>query len=154
MFSVYKFTMAIMSFHRKGKWTFDVHVNLMLKLHLISNTFLIWNFRFSLQQVVREDNFYSTKWNQEPVSHQVAGLKVDSTLKRHQKYHGEKSLTFNFKSQIGVELSTSSRCYSFHVDSPFIIDEISTKFWSGKWMSNRWWNNNDVSIGKVVRRRH
>ena len=45
----------------------------------------------------------------------------------------------DFESQIHVEISTSNRCYNFHVDSPFKIDVIST--------SNRWRIDEDVSIG-------
>ena len=43
---------------------FDVHVDLTLKLHLISNAFQISNFRFSLEYAAKEDNYHNTKWNQ------------------------------------------------------------------------------------------
>ena len=35
-----------------------------------------------------------------------------------------------------VELSTSNRCYSFHVDSLFMVDEISTNFRRGNSLLN------------------
>ena len=44
----------------------------------------------------------------------------------------------NFESRIQVEISMSNRCYNFHLDSPFKIDEISTNFSHGISMSNRW----------------
>ena len=53
----------------------------------------------------------------------------------------------DFESQFDVELSTSNRCHSFHVDSPFIIDEISMNFRCGNSMSNRLRIDEDVSIG-------
>ena len=43
--------------------------------------------------------------------------------------------------------STSNQCHNFHVDSPFKIDEISTKFPCGISLSNRWRIDEDVSIG-------
>ena len=49
MLGVYKSNITIMSFQRKRNKKFDVHVDLMFKLHLISNTFQISNFRFSLE---------------------------------------------------------------------------------------------------------
>ena len=43
---------------------FDAHVDLTLKLYLMSHAFQIPNFRFSLEWVAREDNYHNTKWNQ------------------------------------------------------------------------------------------
>ena len=34
----------------------------------------------------------------------------------------------DFESRIHVEISTLNRCHNFHVDSPFKVDVISTKF--------------------------
>ena len=34
----------------------------------------------------------------------------------------------DFQSRIHIEISTSNRCHNFHVNSPFILDEISTNF--------------------------
>ena len=44
-----------------------------------------------------------------------------STWKTHRYF-------VHFESRIHVEISTSSWCHNFHVDSPFKIDEISTNF--------------------------
>ena len=55
----------------------------------------------------------------------------------------------DFESRIHVEISTSNRCHNFHVDSPFKIDEISTNFPRGISTSNRWWIDEDVSIGFI-----
>ena len=53
----------------------------------------------------------------------------------------------DFESGIHVEFSTSNRCHNFDVESPFKIDEISTNFPRGIWTWNRWWIDEDVSIG-------
>ena len=44
----------------------------------------------------------------------------------------------DFDDQIDVKLSTLNRIHLFHMDLPFIIDEISTNFVRGISMSNRW----------------
>ena len=62
-----------------------------------------------------------------------------STWKTHQYF-------VNFESQIHVEISTSNRCNSFHVDSPFKIDEISTNIPRGISTSNRWQIDEDMSV--------
>ena len=46
-----------------------------------------------------------------------------------------------------LKLSASNRCHNFHVDSPFKIEEISTKFPRRISTSNQWRINEDVSIG-------
>ena len=53
----------------------------------------------------------------------------------------------DFESRIHVEISTSNRCHNFHVNSPFKIDVISTKFPRG--ISESDWRqiDEDVSIG-------
>ena len=56
----------------------------------------------------------------------------------------------DFESRIDMELSTPNRCHLFHVDLPFIIDEILTNFRRGISMSNRWRIGDDVSIGIVI----
>ena len=43
-----------------------------------------------------------------------------STWKTHRYF-------VDFESRIHVEISKSNRCHIFHADSPFKIDEISTK---------------------------
>ena len=53
----------------------------------------------------------------------------------------------DFESRIHVEISTLNRCHTFHVDSPFKIDEISTNFPHGIMTSYRWRIDEDVSIG-------
>ena len=53
----------------------------------------------------------------------------------------------DFESRIHVEISTLNRCHNFHMDSPFKIDVISTKFPRGISTSNRWRIDEDVSIG-------
>ena len=53
----------------------------------------------------------------------------------------------DFESWIHVKISTSNWCHNFLVDSPFKIDEISTKFPRGISTSNRWRIDEDVSIG-------
>ena len=55
----------------------------------------------------------------------------------------------DFESRIHVEIPTSNRCHSFHMDLSFKIDEISTKFPRGISTSNRWKIDEDVSIGIV-----
>ena len=63
-----------------------------------------------------------------------------STWKTHRYFN-------DFEKRIHVEISTLSRCYNFHMDLPFKIDEISTKFTRGISTSNRWVIDEDVSIG-------
>ena len=58
----------------------------------------------------------------------------------------------DFESRIHVEIPTPNRCYNFHVDSPFKIDVISINFPRGISKSNRWWIDEDVSIGKHIKR--
>ena len=48
-----------------------------------------------------------------------------------EKRHMEKSLIFCWFWKSDVDLSTPNRCHSFHVDSLFIVDEISTNVWRG-----------------------
>ena len=48
-----------------------------------------------------------------------------------EKKHVEKSLIFCWFWKSDVDLSTPNRCHSFHVDSLFIVDEISTNVWRG-----------------------
>ena len=55
---------------------FDLHVNLTLKLHLISNNFQISNFGPRLEYVDSGRTYHSVKWKQEPVLRQVTGLEV------------------------------------------------------------------------------
>ena len=43
----------------------------------------------------------------------------------------------DFERRIDAELFTSNRCHSFHVDSSFVIDEISKNFRRENSMSNR-----------------
>ena len=52
--------------------------------------------------------------------------------------------------KVEFTLSTLNRCHVFQVNSSFITDEISTKFWRGISMSNRWRIDEDMSIGNVV----
>ena len=54
---------------------------------------------------------------------------VDLMSKRHGKSRWRAHRYFvDFESRIHIETSTSNRCHNFHVDSPFKIDVISTKF--------------------------
>ena len=46
-----------------------------------------------------------------------------------------------------LKFSASNRCHNFHVDSPFKVEEISTKFPRRISASNQWRINKDVSIG-------
>ena len=55
----------------------------------------------------------------------------------------------DFESRIQIEISMSNRCHTFHVDSAFKIDVISTNFPRGISTSNRWRINEDVSIGFI-----
>ena len=48
-------------FNVKAISMFDHHVDLTLKLHLISNNFQISNFRFSLEEVARGDTYHKSK---------------------------------------------------------------------------------------------
>ena len=88
----------------------------------------------------------------EPVLRQVYSLEITSIRDRNKttlkkptwKTH---RYFINFESRIDVELSTSNRCHSFHVDSPFIIEEISMNFPRGNSMSNWWQIDEDVSFG-------
>ena len=66
-----------------------------------------------------------------------------STWRTHQYF-------VDFESRIHVEISTSNRCHNFHVDSPFKIDVISTNFPCGISTSNRWWIDEDLSIGWAI----
>ena len=66
-----------------------------------------------------------------------------STWKTHRYF-------VDFESWIYVEISTSNRYHNFHVDSPFKIDEILMKFPRGISTSNRWWIDEDVSIGLLM----
>ena len=52
-----------------------------------------------------------------------------------------------FESQIDVELFTSSKCHLFHVNSCFILNEISTNFQSGISMSNQCGLDEGMSVG-------
>ena len=63
-----------------------------------------------------------------------------STLRTHRCF-------VDFESRIHVEISTSSQCHNFHVDSPFKIDEISANFPCGISTSVPWRIDEDVSIG-------
>ena len=63
-----------------------------------------------------------------------------STWRTHRYY-------VDFESRIHVEISTSNRCHSFNVDSPFKIDGISTNVPRGISTSNRWRLDEDVPIG-------
>ena len=53
----------------------------------------------------------------------------------------------DFESRIDIELSTSNQCQCFNLDSPFIIDEISTNTQCGISMSNRWRIDVNVPTG-------
>ena len=44
--------------------------------------------------------------------------------------------------------STSNRFHNFHVHSPFKINVISTNFPCGNSTSNRWWIDENMSIGQ------
>ena len=52
-----------------------------------------------------------------------------------------------FEIQIDVELFTSSKCHLFHVNSCFILNEISTNFQSGISMSNQCGLDEGMSVG-------
>lgn len=52
-----------------------------------------------------------------------------------------------FESQIDVELFTSSKCHLFHVNSCFILNEISTNFQSGISISNQCGLDEGMSVG-------
>ena len=117
MLGVYKSNITIMSFQRKRNKKFDVHVDLMFKLHLISNTFQISNFRFSLEQVAREDSYHNAKWNQsqcyvKQLVLKSCRLEVETTSKKpHGKLINISSilkveLTFSYPRRINVILST------------------------------------------------
>ena len=56
----------------------------------------------------------------------------------------------NFESWIDVELFTSNRCHSLHVDLPFLVHEISTDCQCGFSLSNQQRIDEDVSIGLIV----
>ena len=123
--------MKTMSFKRKGMSMFDLHLDLILILHLVSHNFQILFFRFSLKQVARGDTYHRKKWKQKLVLRQATSLKVTS-IRHWNKIKKATSRThwyfIDFQGHIDVELSTSNWCHSLHLDSPFIIDEISTNF--------------------------
>ena len=54
------------------------------------------------------------------------------------------------ESRINIEVSTWNSCQSFDVDSPFIIDKISSNFRREISMSNPWRIAKDVSIGNLL----
>ena len=132
----------------------DLHVDLTLKLHLINNYFQTSNFRYSLEYIAKGDTYLTTAWKQEWVFHQAASLKVTSirhqndieknTWKTHQYF-------IDFESRIDVELSASNQCHSFHVDSLFTVDEISTDFRGWISILNRQRTDEDVSIVSLER---
>ena len=62
------------------------------------------------------------------------------TCRNHRYY-------IDFESWINVELSTSNWCHPFHMDLPFMIDKMSTDVWRRISVSNRWWIDEDMSIG-------
>ena len=115
---------------------FDFHVNLTLKLRLISNNFQISNSRFSLTQFSRRETYHSTKWTQKPVLRQVASFGVTSI--QHQNGI-EKPLRelIDISQTLKIE-STSDQFHPFRVDSAFLINEISTDFGLRISMLNRW----------------
>ena len=61
----------------------------------------------------------------------------------------ENSSIFRRFWKLNQRKSTSNRCHNFHVDSPFKMDVISTNFPRGISTSNRWWIEEDMSIGNV-----
>ena len=82
--------------------------------------------------------------------HQAASFEV--TLIRHRNDIEENMWRthqhlIDSESRINIELSTSNRCHSFQVDSPFIIGEISADFQHGILMSNRQRVDKDAPIG-------
>ena len=90
-------------FNVKAMSMFDHHVDLTLKLHLISNNFQISNFRFSLEEIARGDIYHKSKWKVEPVLHQAANLEV--MLIRHRNEIEKTHRYFiDFQSQIYVKL--------------------------------------------------
>ena len=108
----------------------DLHVDLTLKLHLLSNIFEISSFRFGLEKVARGDSYHCTKWKQELVLRQAAKSYIDSSSKRNRKIYvsGNHRYSIDFENRINFELSMSNRCHPFQNDSCFIIDEIWTSF--------------------------
>ena len=62
---------------------------------------------------------------------ETASTEVTSIRRRHdiEKFTWRTHrFSFDFESQIHVEISTSNGCHDFHVESPFKIDVISTNF--------------------------
>ena len=62
---------------------FDLHVDLRLTFHLISNNFQISNFGPRLEYDASGRTYHSVKWKQEPVLRQVTGLEVKLVLHRN-----------------------------------------------------------------------
>ena len=79
--------------------------------------------------------------NIEVTSIQRQNDKEKSTWRTHRYF-------VDFESPIHVEMYTSNRCHSFHMDSSFKIDVISMNFPRGISTSNRWRIDKDMSIGK------
>ena len=68
---------------------------------------------------------------------------IEKSMRRTHRYF------VTFGSRIHVEISTLNRYHDFHVDSPFKIDKILTKFPRGISASYRWRIKEDVSIGSL-----
>ena len=65
-------------------------------------------------------------------------------------FEGRIQVEISTSRRIQVEISTSNQRHNFHVDSPFKIKEISMNFQCGISTSNRWWIDEDVSIGYIA----
>ena len=121
---------------------FDLHVNLTLKLHLISNNFQISNFGPRLEYVASGRTYHSVKWKQEPVLRQVTGLEVKLVWHRNSiekiKWIPHRYFV-SFENRIYVKFSSSK---SFPPGLTFYnrynVDAFSMWNFDIEWVANQW----------------
>ena len=108
---------------------FDLHVDLRLTFHLISNNFQISNFGPRLEYDAGGRTYHSVKWKQEPVLRQVTGLEVKLVWHRNNiekiKWIPHRYFV-SFENRI--KLSSFPHQNPFHLDLPFTIYTMSTDF--------------------------
>ena len=94
--------------------------------------------RFPEQKILGNDRMETVRTEATPIRRRNG---IEKSTWRTNRYF------VDFELRIRVKISTSNRCHNFHVDLPFKIDEISTKFPRRISTSNRWQIDEDVSIG-------
>ena len=121
---------------------FDLHVNLTLKLHLISNSFQISNFGPRLEYVDSGRTYHSVKWKQEPVLRQVTVLEVKLVWHRKNiekiKWIPHRCFV-SFENRINVKFSSSK---SFPAGLTFYnrynVDAFLMWNFDIEWVENQW----------------